>query len=235
MNGADLLIQRLRRFEALRHARRLDPERDGRLRRLTEWQGQRLASTHADLLENPRYRPAVRFFLDELYAPHDFSRRDRELMNVAPMLTRVLSEAALHTLGLAVEMNVLTEELDAATDDALLAISSSEGLTEEDYFKAYRRCGHAVKRRRQIELIRAVGEDLDAIVRRPFVKQGLALARRPARVAGLGDLHDLLVRGYEAFSGMRGAGEFLDAICGRELRIMQRIYDRHPEPFTVDE
>ena len=232
MNGADLLTQRLRQFDALRHARRLDPERD-RLGR-SEWQGQRLARTHADLLASPRYRPAVRFFLDELYAPRDYSRRDRKLMNISPVLTRVLSEAALQTLGLAIEMNVLTEELDAATDDALLEMEQPSSLTEEHYVEAYRRCGHSDKRRRQIELIRAVGEELDAVVHLPFVKQGLKLARAPARVAGLSDLHDLLTRGHEAFSGMRGADEFLDAICGRELRIMQRIYDRHPEPFAVD-
>ncbi len=233
MNGADLLIQRLRLLEVLRRERRLDAERDARLRRLTEWQGRRLARTHADLLESPRYRPAVRFFLEELYAPRDFSHRDRELMTISPVLARVMSEASLRTLNLAIEMNVVTEELDAATDEALLEMGSP-ALTDELYAEAYRRCGDAGKRRRQIELLRAVGEDLDVIVRRPFVKQALAMARGPARVAGLGGLHDLLARGHQAFSRMRGAGEFLDAICGRELEIMERIYEHHPEPFVVD-
>ncbi len=234
MKGADVLTQGLSRLESLRRERRLDAEREARLHRLTEWQGRRLARTHADLLESPRYRPAVCFFLEELYAPRDFSHRDRELMTIAPVLARVMSEAALHTLGLAIEMNVVTEEVDAATDQALLELGMTGDLSEGDYAEAYRRCDDADKRRRQVELLRAVGEDLDAVVRRPFVRQALAMARGPARMAGLGGLHDLLARGHEAFSQMRGAGEFLDAICGRELEIMARIYDRHPEPFVLD-
>ncbi len=234
MNGADVLIQRLRRLEALRRERRLDAERDARLCRLTEWQGRRLARTHADLLDSPRYRPAIRFFLEELYAPRDFSRRDQQLLKISPVLVRVLSETSLHTLGLAAEMNVLTEELDAATDEALCEIGSPESLSEEHYAEAYRRCDDAGKRRRQIELIREVGEALDVVVRRPFVRQALAMARGPARMSGLGDLHHLLVRGHDAFSRMRGAGEFLDAICGRELEIVERIHDRSSQSFAVD-
>ena len=236
MNGAEILILRLRRLKALRRERRRDGERDRRLRRLTEWQGRRLARTHADLLASPRYRPAIRFFLEDLYAPEDFSQRDRDLMKISPVLARALPETSLHTLGLALEMNVLTEELDAATDAALAAMdppADGETLTEERYAEAYRRSGESAKRRRQIQLIREVGEDLDVIVRRPWVRGALAMARGPARMSGLDDLHGLLVRGHDAFSRMRGAAEFLDAICGRELEIMERIYDRHPEPFGV--
>ncbi len=237
MNGAEVLTQRLSRLKALRRERRLDAERDRRLRRLTEWQGHRLARTHGDLLASERYRPAIRFFLDDLYAPKDFSQRDRDLMKLSPMLARVLPESSLHTVGLAIEMNVLTEELDAATDAALVAMeppAGDETLTEERYAEAYRRAGDGAKRRRQIELIREVGEDLDHIVRRPWLKSALAMARGPARMSGLDDLHGLLVRGHEAFSHMRGAGEFLEAICGRELAIMERVFEGHPEPFAVE-
>ncbi len=234
MRGADVVLSRLHRLAALRRARRLEPDRDARLRRLTAWQGRRLARTYAGLLENPRYRPAVRFFLDDLYAPRDFNRRDRDLRSISPVLARLLPETALHTMGLALEMNVLTEELDAATEKALGGIGSpGPALPEEVYAEAYRLAGEAAKRRRQIELIREVGEDLDRIVGRPWVKRALQVARRPARAAGLDGLHDLLERGREAFARMRGAAEFLDAICGRELEIMARLYDRHPEPFAL--
>ncbi len=237
MRGAEVVLSRLRRLTALRRRRRRSQERDARLRRLTEWQGRRLARTHAGLLENPRYRPAVRFFLGDLYAPRDYSRRDRDLMKISPLLARALPETALHTMGLALEMNVVTEELDAATDQALLQAGSWDSastLRDESYVEAYRRCGDAAKRRRQIELIREVGEDLDAIVQRPWVKRALTMARRPATLSGLGGLHDLLERGHDAFTHMRGAGEFLDAICDRELEIMERLMGGHPEPFGVD-
>ncbi len=160
MRGAEVVLSRLRRLTALRRRRRRSQERDARLRRLTEWQGRRLARTHAGLLENPRYRPAVHFFLGDLYASVDYSRRDRDLMKISPLLARALPETALHTMGLALEMNVVTEELDAATDQALLQAGSWDSastLRDESYVEAYRRCGDAAKLRRQIELIREVG------------------------------------------------------------------------------
>ena len=233
MGGSDLLLRRLNRLKALRREGRADAERSRRLDRLTEWQGERLARTHADLLQNPRYRSAVRFFLTDLYAPMDFRQRDRHLARISPMLAKVLSENALRTMALALEMNVVTEELDGAMERTLVEMGAAESLTETSYARAYRRCGDAAKRRRQIELIRQVGADLDEIVTRPWIRGALRMARRPARMSGLGDLHALLERGFEAFHRMRGASEFLDAIVGRELRIMERIYDRHPEPFDL--
>ena len=231
MQGANLLLSRLDRLKTLRRERRGDAERDARLDRLTEWQSRRLARTHADLLASPRYRPAIEFFLSDLYAPMDFSQRDRALTRISPILARALSEKALRTMGLALEMNVLTEELDSALEQSLVEIGFPEPLTEERYAAAYRRCANPDQRRRQIELIREVGEDLDAVVARPWVKRGLAMARRPARLSGLGDLHGQLERGFDAFHHMRGASEFLDAIVGRELEIMERIFAEHPEPF----
>lgn len=233
MQGADLLLHRLDRLRQLRRERQRDAERAERLHLLTDWQARRLARTHADLLAHPRYRPAVQFFLSDLYAAKDFSQRDHKLVRISPMLARALSDNALHTMGLALEMNVVTEELDGALEKTLAESGFPEALSEATYARAYRRCGEAGKRRRQIELIREVGEDLDEIVTRPWIRRALRLAGRPARMSGLGDLHELLERGFDAFHRMRGAREFLDAIVGRELRIMDRIYARHPEPFDL--
>lgn len=233
MQGPDLILHRLDRLRSLRRELGGDTERAERLHRVNEWQAQRLARTHADLLANPRYRAAVEFFLTDLYAPMDFSRRDQDLARISPVLARVLSEQALHTMGLALEMNVLTEELDAAICDQLAEMGSPEPLTEAVYARAYRRCDDADQRRRQIELIREVGEDLDAVVARPWIEKALKMARRPARMSGLGELYDLLQRGFYAFHRMNGSREFLDAIVGRELEIVDRIHERHPEPFDV--
>jgi hypothetical protein len=47
----------------------LDPQ----LALLRAWQSQRLRRTYADLLDDPRYRPACLFFLNDIYAARDFS------------------------------------------------------------------------------------------------------------------------------------------------------------------
>ncbi len=235
MPGAETLIDLIDRLKELRSQRHLDPGREARLQQLTAWQGERLARTHRDLLESPRYRAAVSFFLTDLYAPMDFRQRDHHLVKISPLLAKVLSDNALRTMGLALEMNILTEELDAAMERVMFELAPSQALTEESYARAYRRCGDADKRRRQIDLIREVGEDLDEIVTRPWIRRGLLMARRPARMSGLGELHQLLERGFHAFHSMRGAREFLDAIVSRERRIMERLLDRHPEPFNLDQ
>jgi hypothetical protein len=46
----------------------------------------------------------------------------------------------------------------------------------------------------------------------------------PARLAGLSQMQDFLVRGFQAFRGIGGASEFLDAIEAREHRILEALY-----------
>jgi hypothetical protein len=48
--------------------------------------------------------------------------------------------------------------------------------------------------------------------------------RRPARLAGLGELHDFLQRGYDAFRTMGGASEFLNLIVGRERKLLEALF-----------
>jgi hypothetical protein len=49
-----------------------------RLRDLRVWQGRRLAQTYDDLRDDPRYAPAIAFFLSDLYGS-GFRSRDRQL------------------------------------------------------------------------------------------------------------------------------------------------------------
>ena len=80
------------------------------------------------------------------------------------------------------------------------------------------------ERDRQVSLVRAVGERLDALVQKPLVGRTLKLMGKPARLAGLSGLQDFLERGYEAFSEMRGAAEFLATFERREGDLLDRIY-----------
>ncbi len=197
---------------------------------MLRWQSERLSRTHADLLAQQRTRPAVRFFLSDLYAPRDFSRRDRDLERLAPILVRVLPSHVLHTLALALEMNVVTEQLDAGLAEQLAA---DDALTEPLVAAGIRRVRDYRERRRQIDLIREVGEDLDEIVATPGVYPALRLAAKPAELAGLGELQGLLERGFRAFRHMRGAAGFLGTIVGRELEILGRLENGHPRPFDL--
>lgn len=234
MNAAELLQYQLRRNRKLREQRENAPRLELEWRQLSQWQSHRLAGTHADLLESPRYRLAAEFFLSDLYAPKDFSRRDRDLERSYPMIITVLPGQAIYAVALAVELNVLSHEMDEKMLIVLCKeLGVTEQITETVYAEAYRRCNNYDQRKRQIDLIRILGEDLDSVVTKPFIYAALKLARTPSQLAGFGELQDFLERGFRAFRHMEGATEFLEIIYSREMRILNRIYAHHPDPFEL--
>ena len=56
---------------------------------IKRYQQPRFSHTYADLLASDRYAGAARFFLDELYGPGDFGRRDTHVSQVVPALVRL--------------------------------------------------------------------------------------------------------------------------------------------------
>lgn len=232
--GADLLRLEIERNRAYREAHAGDHPLGPALQVLRRWQAQRLARTYADLLASERYRPAAEFFLSDLYGEKDFTKRDQNVESMYPSMVKMLPDAALHTIALAVELHVLSAELDRALCEVLTGeLGITDRISESQYVEAFRRCANLRQRQRQVILMRRVGEDLDAVVGKPLIYQMLKLARKPAQLAGFGELHDFLERGFHAFRHMGGAGQFLETIATREIRIMDRIFEGHPRPFSL--
>jgi hypothetical protein len=218
MHDGDLR-RHLHALKALRGAHHRPP---ARLRELKRWQSARLAATYEDFASQPRYREATRFFLDDLYGPKDFSRRDEALLKIVPTMAKVLPKSAVETAGLAIELEALTEDLDQRVAAAL----PKGPITEDSYAEANRLATARAERERQVELIEAVGKRLDAVVRKPLVMQALQLMRQPARAARLSDLQDFFERGFSAFRAMHGATEFLAAVREREMAIVEAIFGK---------
>jgi hypothetical protein len=224
--GADTLRGHLERLKALRGDRRGVPKRLAEVKR---WQSRRLADTYEDIAAQPRYRAATAFFLEDLYGPKDFSSRDEAMMRILPVMARILPEKAVETAALAIELEALSEDLD----QRLAAELALGPIDEATYAQAYRNSSSRAERRRQIELIVAVGQRLDALVKKPFLSSTLKLMRQPARVAGLGDLQDFLERGFSAFRDVKGADEFLEVLRSRETEILNRLFSGAAAPFSV--
>ncbi len=210
-------VARLRREVAA------DPHKRVSVDAVKRWQAQRLARTHRRLLDDPRYAGAARFFLDDLYGAKDFSRRDAELARLVPMMVRLLPNAALETIADAIEMDALSERLDLALarelgEDDISRIDASR------YAEAYRRAGSRADRERQLALIEQTGHSLDRLVRHPMLGRLLKSMAGPARMAGLAEMQDFLVRGFEAFRAIGGAFGFLQAIEARERAILEALY-----------
>lgn len=196
--------------------------------RLKAWQSERLAGTYPDLLASPRYRAAAHFFMEDLYGPKDFSQRDADVERILPKLTALLPAAALSTLADAVELDELSEELDAK----VLAAHGNGAITHLSYAAAYAQAATPDQRRRQIALIRSIGEALDALTRIPLLLSTLKLMRGPARMAGLSALQAFLEKGFVTVKDMRGVEAFLDIITRRETLLMERLFGRAPDPFA---
>jgi len=230
---AAALRAQLARAKGLRGAAAADPQRSADRLRLREWQAARLARTHADLLASERYGQGAAFFLSDLYGPKDFSERDDEIERILPMMIAALPAAGVRTVALAVEVDALSEDLDAAVAQALREAGRIDSIDDNAYADAYRACGHRPQRARQIELIGDTGRTLARLTRMPFVALALRLMHGPAHLAGLGELHAFLQRGFDAFLSMGDPEEFLEAIRLRETAVMERLFAGDPEPFAL--
>lgn len=214
----------LREAREYRAAAAADPTLAQRRDRLRSWQAARLAETHADLLSSSRHGVAAAFFLSELYGPKDLSQRDAEVEKILPLMTTMLPVSGLRTLLLAVEVDAISERLDAAMVGVLGKRLDKEGLSAEAYALAYRKVGQRDLREVQIKLVGETGEALDALSRKAFARGALKMMHGPAQMAGLGELHAFLQRGFDAFRSMRDADEFLETIVRRESEVMRALF-----------
>ena len=226
MNLHDLLV----RNRELRGQFNGDPGLQEELQTLQRWQAGRLERTYADLKERERYRPGVEFFLEELYTDKDYLPRDTQLERASPILSRMLPSQAQESMRMAVQLEVLSQELDG---EMARALGAGTAIDEESYAEAYRSVGRREDRERQIAFILEAGRDLERLVKMPMIYTLVRMAHGPAHLAGFGALHDFLEDGFRAFRAMGGAGEFLQAIEDRETKIMQRIFEGHPQPFSL--
>lgn len=202
---------------------------DNRLRELRTWQATRLARTYADFHADPQFTRAVDFFLADVYGPQEFTRRDRDLARAWSYLKRTLPRAALDSLTRAIELQVLTTELDLE----LVAALPEGPMTQQTYESAYRVVMRRGARVHQIDLIVAIGERLNRIVRHAWIGLALRAAHAPAHAAGFGALQDFLERGFAAFHEMHDAQRLLRAIRDRETRLMDAILGAADRPVRA--
>jgi len=216
----------LMRVIALREEFDAHPELAAPWKEVKHWQSQRLRRTYPDLFAQPRYKVAGEFFLHEIYGAKDFSQRDREALRVVPKLARMLPARAVETLLLAVELDEMSEELDAR-------VASQVVLPVDDasYAAAFVAAGTPGERRAQIEHVEKIGRALEKLARLPLLSGMLHLMRAPAEAAGLSHLHLFLQRRFDAFKAMGPAGEFLQTIAARETQLMERLFAGDPAPF----
>ncbi len=218
---AELILAYLDAVEREREARAASPALLARVQALKAYQQRRFSHTYADLLATVRYGAAARFFLDELYGPSDFSQRDAQFARVVPALVRLFPRDVVETVATLAELHALSEQLDSATAGQL----ADTEVDAAAYAKAWRDTGRANDREKQVALTLAVGRDLDALTRKALLRHSLRMMRGPARAAGLSALQGFLENGFDTFSAMRGAQEFLGTVSAREHALLDALFN----------
>ena len=232
LHCANELRQHLHAAKLLRRLANDAPDAARKRLLLREWQAARLSRSYPDLLASERFGKAAHFFLTDHYGPKDFSSRDEEVERIMPLMLSILPLSALQTLSLAIEVDALTEALDAAMVVELEKAGAIDAIDAEAYASAYRAVGRQLDRERQIDLIQSTGEALDRLAKKPLLTTLLKLMRAPAHLAGLGDLHEFLESGFDAFRHMGDAHEFLDIIETRERRVLENLFSGAARPFA---
>ena len=212
--------------EIREQARQLD--RKDHLDVLRTWQSQRLAATYADLLANPRYARACRFFLEDVYAAKDFRQRDEEIRRLYEIISRFLPDILLKLVKTVIELNDLTDALDEKLWTVMQdQLGVTDTITMDLYQAGYRLCDNYEERAYQIELIDQIGHMVDVTTRIPMIATTLKIVRAPVTAAGWGDLYDWIRRGFFAFKQMHDAKEFLAIIHEREMAILDAAIPDH--------
>jgi len=197
---------------------------------LQKWQQTRLTRTFEDLMQQDAYRPAITFFLTELYGGLDFRERDQEMSKVMPVMKRFLPDKVLYIMSEAFELQAVSLEFDIEMAEYMERLDVPD-LDMNRYCEVYRACSDKAGRERQILLIRKLGYDLDRLVNKPMVNILVRLLRGPAHAAGFGKLQEFLESGLGSFRKLRDVGYFNEIIYQREWDSMQKLFAGEAEPF----
>jgi len=202
--------------------------------RVADWQAQRLKATHRDLSERPDCHAGLEFLLTDLYAPAGMTRRDDNIDRIFPKMVKWLPDNLLATFAGLVELNLVTQELDLELAELLdRDLRLLTKLDSHTYCEAYRSSQRLDDRARQIELVAEVAQQLDRYVRNRTLGWLLSMAKTPAEMADLSDLHSFLHRGYSAFRKMDNVDGLIERLVWRERRVMEQILAGHPAPFEL--
>lgn len=229
MSAAQKIRDAVARVAALRLEAASSPGLLAATTTIKRFQARRFAGTYADLFDTKEYAGAARFFLDELYSDKDYSLRDAQFARIAGALQTFFPSAVVATAVSLAELHALTEEFDHQM--AIAWRRESEGTHADDvtrYVLAWKSVGHAEDRHRQLDIVLAVGRELDRLTRTPGLRLMLRMMRRPAASSGLGSLQNFLEAGFDTFANMSGNGaralEFLNLIKTRESHWFDHLF-----------
>lgn len=218
---AESILINLESVSKLRVAVSESESLSNKVKALKIYQKKRLEKTHVNLFQNQDTRGAAEFFLSEIYSDKDFSKRDKDLNKVVPMMTKIFNQEMLVVLDYAFELDYLTEKMDV-----IVAKNLSGNFTDDEYEKVYANKTSFEDRSRQIYLTDMLGKKLISITKLPLIGGLLNKMGLPAKLMGMGDIHNLLKNGFNIFKNTPDIDGFLIELIDKEKSILNTIYNK---------
>jgi hypothetical protein len=196
------------------------------------FQAARFRATYTDLLASSRFRPAVLFFLNELYSDKDYTQRDAQFVRIASPLERLFPHSVVDTAVAMAELHAATEQLDTALARACLALAPgniiSTPLDTHLYVQAWQHTGQRAERDFQVATVLRVGQDLSDFTRKRGLRTLLRMMRGPAKASGMGALQNFLEAGFDTFGELSTQGDtaqvFLATVAEREGALIETLF-----------
>lgn len=196
------------------------------LSEVKEWQAKRFSNTYQDLFASPIYAGCANFFLEELYSERDYSHRDAQFAKVATAIELALPAQVEQLAVTLAELHQTTEELDLQMAQSWQ--SFEQQAAHARYVQAWNAVGHRSEREWQLDTVLEIGRALTGLTRKRSLRFLLKMMRRPAELAGLGDLQVFLETGFDQFSKLarnaEAVNKFLYIIQARERQWINDLF-----------
>ncbi len=221
--AASRIRDAMQAVERLRLGRAGQPAIEQACLEIKRFQAKRFEATYSDLLHEPRYRGATRFFLQELYGEQDYTRRDQQFARIAGTIARLFPPAVVETAAALADVHAMTEQLDDQMARQWLETAGSTPAAR--YVECWRKVADRPARLQQLEVVLRLGRDLDRLTGLRGLRSLLKMMRMPATTAGLSALQRFLETGFDAFAEMNGPSEFLELVEKRELAWITALFE----------
>ena len=179
------------------------------------------------MLASRVYSGCATFFLQELYSERDYGDRDAQFAKVAGAIELTFPPQVVDVAVTLAELHKATEELDLKMANNWSNLAHETPATR--YMAAWRLVGQRQLREWQLATVLTIGRELTVLTQKRGLRLLLKMMRKPAELAGLGDLQHFLESGFDHFGGLSknqvAAGHFLQAIQMRENLWIAYLFD----------
>jgi predicted aspartyl protease len=201
------------------------------LKKLQVWQQSRLAETYWVMHNNKEEAAVLDFFLIDIYNGVNLEKVGKKLTNTAKVVDTIFSDLSLVDTG--IEYNTLTGEIDQQLTIQLFETMGVAEISTQSYIQALQQLNTFELRHQQVDLLVKFSNMLHEVLESPTISRTLKLSKYPAKLGGLGEFYDLVMRGFDAISGLDNSEETIASIMEHERQIYINIEQSVAEPFTI--